>query len=219
MRGSRMQSMGRTGTTRTPSLGRTGSLFGRGIGYGGIASQLGAGLYGSRGLQQGQYGGASQGGGGGGAPQGSGGGGYGANSSQLTSQPYGVGGYDASNPGTGPSPAKSERDPFAAVRGQAGRLAWPVALRYLTRDGLWKETRERIDSQVDQLAATTARKSLSADLLSGLRDDVAKVRQYFYRQSYDLPMTRQQEADARRFLNKVRDALEHFPDRAKVAAY
>ena len=138
------------------------------------------------------------------------GGGYGASSSQMRSMPYGRGALEVPNPGSGYSPAKPNEDQFAAVRGHAGGLAWPVALRYLTRDGAWKETREQIDAGVDQLSASRARKSSNLALVERLRDDVAKVREHFNRESEDLPVTRQQEADAVLFLNRVRDALKQF---------
>ena len=210
MRGRQMPSMGRTGMKGMSSMGRSGSLSGSGSGFSGMMSRMSAGRSGSLGGSQGQ---------GGSRPQGGSGGGYGSSTSQMTSQPYGAGAYDVANYPLASSPPKAEADPFVALRGHPRGLAWPVALRYLTRDSVWKETRERIDAQVDQLAPAKAGKVSSAALLPAVQDDVAKLRRHFYSQGDDMPVSRQQEADARRFLDRLRDVLDHFPNRATSASY
>jgi hypothetical protein len=92
----------------------------------------------------------------------------------------------------------------------AGGLDWPRALRYFTSDGNLKELREEIDSQVERLLARQDGRPFSSDLLDGLKGDVDKLRRRFVAQSYDLPMTTQQETDARQFLGKLKSALEQF---------
>src|SRR5207245_987335 len=113
-----------------------------------------------------------------------------------SSQPYGPDdGYapQSSSPSAG-------QDPFTALRLSGGGLNWPVALRYLTRDGEARELRERIDAQVERLATSRPGQSVPAELLQELRGDVETLRQDFERQGFDMPTTRQQDADARRFL-------------------
>jgi hypothetical protein len=146
----------------------------------------------------------------GGVPASSSSGGYGSGAARMTSQPYSYWpgtGYDTANPDSTRAPRTPCRDQLEPLRGPGGGLSWPVALRYLTRDGDWKEAREQIDSRVGVLLASKAGASSAAGLLSDVREDVGKLRRHLDRQGDDMPVTRQQEADARRFLNKVRDAL------------
>src|SRR5207249_3246860 len=91
-----------------------------------------------------------QGGNSGGSPS------YGGSSPQPlrtspSSQPYGPDdGYapQSSSPSAGNSQQATGTDPFTTLRLSGGGLNWPVALRYLTRDGEARELRERIDAQV-----------------------------------------------------------------------
>jgi hypothetical protein len=81
-------------------------------------------------------------------------------------------------------------------------------LRYLTRDGNGKELRERIDTNVERLATRRVDQRAQSEMLPGLREDVDALQKRFELESYDMPTTRQQNADARRFLSKVKTALE-----------
>jgi len=143
---------------------------------------------------------------------GSGYGGYGAQSSRgsVPSPSSGAGdGYaPSSSNATTSSQQPAEKDPLASVRLFSGGLIWPVALRYLTRDGDGKELRDRIDTQVERLATRRVDQRAQSDLLPGLREDVDALQKRFELESYDMPTTRQQNADARRFLSKVKTALE-----------
>jgi hypothetical protein len=98
-----------------------------------------------------------------------------------------------------------------SLRQFAGGLSWPRALFYFTSDGKLKELREGIDSKVEALVAQEDGKPVAADTLEGLKKDVEDLRKRFIAQSYDLAMTSQQETDARRFLGKLKSALEGFP--------
>jgi len=165
--------------------------------------------YGATGAGQGGYGGGSGGsGGGGGQSQGGG-----------ASSPASGAGYVPmySSQDTKNSPPTAGYSQLEALRLFAGGLDWPRALRYFTSDGNLKELREEIDSQVDRLLARTEGRPGSSDLLDGLKGDVDKLRKRFIAQSYDLPMTSQQETDARRFLGKLTAALEQFSTSAAVS--
>ena len=204
MSGRQMQSMRPVGMMGMPSMGRIGFMMGGVPGSNPTMSGIGGVPMRSPGMPMGQ---------GGGSPMSSGYGGYGAGSARMTSQPspYGAGtGYETARPEPA-TPRSPGRDQLATLRGYAGGLAWPLALRYLTRDGAWKGTREQIDARIDELLASKGGVSGSAAQVSEIRQGVAKVSQYFDRQGDDMPVTRQQEADARRFLRKVRDALQLFP--------
>jgi len=191
-----------SGMMGMPSMTR--STFMGGFGLNGFRGLAGTGRnylspYGAFG-QGGSYGG------------GSGYGGYGAQSSRgsIPSPSSGAGdGYaPSSSNATTNSQQQSEKDPLASVRLSGGGLNWPVALRYLTRDGDGKELRERIDTQVERLAPRRADPRAQSEMLPGLREDVDALQKRFELQSYDMPTTRQQNADARRFLSKVKSALE-----------
>jgi hypothetical protein len=153
---------------------------------------------------------------------GSGYGGYGAQSSRgsTPAQSSGAGdGYapSSSNASTS-SQQPAEKDPLASVRLSGGGLNWPVALRYLTRDGDEKELRERMDAQVDRLATRRVDQRAQSELLPGLRADVDALQKRFELQSYDMPTTRQQNADARRFLSKLKTALEPRSNTSTLSA-
>jgi hypothetical protein len=133
-------------------------------------------------------------------------------------------------PGTGPGYAsisssqdtKSSKESagkteLKTLRLFAGGLSWPRALHYFTNDGNLKELRDGIDTQVETLLAREDGKPVPTDLLDGLKGNVDKLRKRFVAQSYDIPMTSQQEADARRFLSKLKSALEHFSTTAAVS--
>jgi hypothetical protein len=92
-----------------------------------------------------------------------------------------------------------------------------VALRYLTRNDDWKELRERIDTRVEGLLEHKSASAVPADLLQGINDDLASLQRHFDRESVDMPMSRQQETDARRFLRKVKDVLGQFPTSVTVS--
>ena len=200
-----MQSMRPVGMMGMPSLGRVGLMMGGIRNFSPMMNGTGGIPMRSPGMTMGQ---------GGSAAMSAGYGGYGAGSARMTSQPspYGTGaGYDTAKPDLASAPRSPGQAQLAALRGQARGLSWPVALRYLTRDGTWKETREQIDARVDELLTSKGSVSGSAAQVSEIRQGVAKVSQHFDRQGDDMPVTRQQEADARRFLSKVRDALQLFP--------
>jgi hypothetical protein len=100
------------------------------------------------------------------------------------------------------------KDQLASLRLFAGGLSWPQALRYFTSDGNLKELREGIDRQIESVLSKQDGQSVSTAQLDELKGDVDNLRKRFVRQSYDLPMTSQQETDARRFLAKLKSAIE-----------
>ena len=144
------------------------------------------------------------------------GGGY-ASSAQPTSASYGSyqpnDGYASTytSPGGGSSQQIAGRKELTSLRQFAGGLAWPLALRYLTRESPGKELRERIDTQVGELLTRQDSQPVPADFLEGLKENVDKLRKHLDRESNDMPTTRQQEADARSFLGKLRSAVGQFP--------
>jgi len=207
MNGRSMQSMRPLGMMGMPSMGRVGLMMGGMPNFGPTMNGMGGVSGRGQGTTMAQ----------GGVPATSGSGGYGSGAARMTSQPYSYSpdaGYETANRESTRAPRAPGRDQLAALRGPGGGLSWPVALRYLTRDGAWKETRERIDSSIGVLLASKADASGAARVLSDLQEDVGKMRRHFDRQGDDTPVTRQQEAEARRFLNEVRDALLQFPESA-----
>jgi hypothetical protein len=165
--------------------------------------------YGSSGAGQGSYaGGGPGGGGGGGQPQGGG-----------APSPAAGAGYVPiySSQDTKNSQPTAGYNQLETLRLFAGGLDWPRALRYFTSDGNLLELREEIDAQVERLLARRDGRPGSSDLLDKLKSDVDKLRKRFRAQSYDLPMTSQQETDARRFLEKLNSALEQFSTSAAVS--
>ena len=163
--------------------------------------------YGATGGGQGSYGGGAGGGGGGGQSQGG-------------SAPAAGAGYVPIYPSqdTKNSLSTVGSSQLETLRLFAGGLDWPRALRYFTSDGNLKELREEIDSQVERLLARQGGRPGVSDLLDGLKGDVDKLRKRFIAQSYDLPMTSQQETDARRFLGKLKSALEQISASAAVSS-
>jgi len=103
------------------------------------------------------------------------------------------------------------KDQLSSLRQFAGGLSWPQALRYFTSDGNLKELREGIDRQVEGVLKQQDGRSASVSQLDELKKDVDSLRRRFERQSYDLPMTSQQETDARRFLAKLKSTLDLVP--------
>jgi hypothetical protein len=148
--------------------------------------------------------------------------GYGSQPRQngASSQPPGSGGGYASI--TSAPDAKSSQEPagvtqLKSLRQFAGGMSWPRALYYFTSDGTLKELREDIDTKVEGLLARQDGHPVPKDMLEGLKGDVDKLRKRFIAQSYDVPMTSQQEADARRFLGKFQSALEQLSTTASVS--
>jgi hypothetical protein len=105
----------------------------------------------------------------------------------------------------------AKKDQLTSLRLFAGGLAWPQALRYFTNDGNLKELREGIDRQIESVLNKQDGQSVPESQLAELKRDVANLRKRFEGQAYDLPMTSQQETDARRFLAKLKSALEQVP--------
>ena len=226
MTGGSMQSNRPSGTMGTTSTTRR--TFSGGFGLNGYRSLLGAvsnyfGRYGATGAGQGGYGGSGSGYGGGGGGGGYGGGGGGGGQSQGGSsrpQSYGAGaGYDsiASSREAKSSQESAGASQLRTLRLFAGGLDWPRALNFFTSDGSLKELREGIDAQVERVLAQQYGRRVPADMLNQLKGDVDKLRKRFVAQSYDLPMTSQQEADARRFLGKLSSALEQLSTPAPLS--
>jgi hypothetical protein len=119
--------------------------------------------------------------------------------------------------GAGSSQQTAGRNELTYLRQFAGGLAWPMALRYLTREDYWKELREGIDAQVEELLSRQDGQPVPANLLEGLKGNVDKLRKRLDRESYDMPTTSRQEADARSFLGKLRSAVGQFPVLASAA--
>jgi hypothetical protein len=203
-----MQSMRPSGMMGMPSMGRNTFMGGVGMNPN-VNMMMGMGRYSASPYSMSA---ASQGGNSGMSS----GGGYGSQSRPMSApnQPNGSGdGYapTSSSAGAGSSQPTAERNQLMTLRLFAGGLAWPVALRYLTGDGSWKELREGIDEQVEGLLMRQDGQPVPADLLERLTGDVDKLRKHLERQSYDMPTTSQQNTDARRFLAKLRSAVGQFP--------
>jgi hypothetical protein len=129
---------------------------------------------------------------------------------------YSPGNYSSPNLRT-TQPA--EKDPLASLRMHGGGLDWPVALRYLTRYDDWKELRERIDAEVERLVQQRAARASATDVADRLDRDVAKLQKHLEFQGEDMPTTRQQTSDARRFLRNVREAIQQAPKSPAGPAY
>jgi hypothetical protein len=210
-----MQSMRPSGMMGMPSMGR--STFMGGVGMNpNMNMMMGMGRYSTspyRMSASGQGGNSGM----------SSGGGYGSQSQPMSApyQPNGSGDGSAppsSSTGAGNSQPTAERNQLMSLRLFAGGLAWPVALRYLTSDGSWKELREGIDEQVEGLLTRQDGQPVPAVLLERLTWDVDKLRKHLEGQIYDMPTTSQQEADARRFLGKLRSAVGQFPTTSAASA-
>lgn len=211
MRGGSMQSTRMRGM---PSMNR--GTFMRGFGLNAFRALAGTGSnylspYGAAGFGQGGYSGGGSGYGGGGAQ-------YPRGSTQPPSSGTGDGYAPSSSNATTSSQQPAEKDPLVSVRLIGGGLNWPIALRYLTRDGDGKDLRERIDAQADRLATRRVDQRAQSELLRGLREDVDALQKRFELQSYDMPTTRQQNVDAGRFLSKVRTALELSSNTSTLSA-
>src|SRR5262249_27187056 len=141
-----MQSMRPVGMMGMPSMGRIPMMMGGMSGSNPMVSGMGGAP-----MKPMAQGGSSS--------MNSGYSGYGAASGQMRTmpRPYGSGDGYSSSPKQTPG-----QEQLASLRGHAGGLAWPLALRYVTRDEPWKERREMIDAQVDSLLAPGAGKSASA---------------------------------------------------------
>jgi len=140
------------------------------------------------------------------------GGGYGSSSQPMSAayRPYeSSDGYTSmsASPGAGRSQQPAGKNQLTSLRQLASGLAWPVSLRYLTSDGSWKEVREEIDVQVEGLLTQQDGQPVPVNVLDGLKGNVDKLRKHLDRQSYDMPATSQQEADARRFLGLLTSAV------------
>src|SRR5262249_50985052 len=137
MHGRQMQSVRAVGMMGMPSMGRVGLMMGGAPMLNGTAF---APMHQpSLPMMQG-----------GGPAAGSGSGVSGTGAARLGSQLSSYGpniGTNTSNPYSDRTQRTPGQDELAALRGHAGGLAWPLALRYLTRDGEWKEMREHIDAR------------------------------------------------------------------------
>jgi hypothetical protein len=115
-------------------------------------------------------------------------------------------------------PTDSQRQSaLATLRRYGGGLDWPVGLRYMTPREAMRELRERMDSEVELLLHQPASSSPNAELVAELTANLDEVRRRFALYAPDSAMTAQQEADARRFLRKVQDAITLLGDRSKLA--
>jgi hypothetical protein len=213
--GQRMNGGSMQGMRSSGMMSGTRGMFSGGFGLNSYRALTGTGrysssAYGMAGAGQGGYGGGGSGyGGGGSQSQGGGGPGYGAGA-----------GY-APNPAYAPTPPQqpAQQDPLASVRLTHGGLDWPVALGYLTRDGDAKELRERIDTQVQRLASRAARQSSPTELLRELQGDVDRLQKRLEQELYDMPTSRQQNADANRFLGKLKTALDSYAKASSLKTY
>ena len=125
---------------------------------------------------------------------------------------------DGDNIGPYDLPADSKRQSaLATVRRYGGGLDWPVGLRNMMPREETNDIRQRMDSVVERLLHRPASSSPNAELVAELTTDLAKVQKRFALYAADSAMTAQQEADARRFLGKVQDAIRMLDDRPKLA--
>ena len=214
MGGGSMQSTRFSGMMGMPSMTRNTFLGGFGLNAYRALAGTGSNYlspYGAARAGQASYGGPGSGyGAGGGQSQGG--------SAPPSSSGAGAGYPPSPANATTGSQQSAERDPLASVRSFSGGLDWPVALRYLTRGGDAKELRGRIDAQVERLAIRGIRRSSQTELVQELQEDVDRLQKLFKRELYDMPTTRQQNANAGRFLGKLGTALESYAKTSTLTA-
>ena len=114
-------------------------------------------------------------------------------------------------------PADSKRqNTLATLRRYGGGLDWPVGLRSMMLREEMKDFRGRMDSVVEMLLHQPASDRPNAELVAELTANLDKVRKRFASYAADSAMTAQQEADARRFLGKMQDAIRLLDDQPKL---
>jgi len=97
---------------------------------------------------------------------------------------------------------------LATYRAYGGGLNWPIGLRTLEPAESMKELREQMDGVVEAILRQPAKEPASADLVkSGLRG-IERMARQFERIAYDMPLSRTQEKDTRRFIRNVYAALK-----------
>ena len=114
-------------------------------------------------------------------------------------------------------PADSKRQTaLATLRRYGGGLNWPVGLRGVMPREEMNDLRGRMDSVVELLLHQPASDRPNAELVAELTANLDKVRKRFALYAADSAMTAQQEADARRFLGRMQDAIRSLDDRPKL---
>jgi plastocyanin len=104
------------------------------------------------------------------------------------------------------------------LRKHGGGLDWPLGLRVLEPTEDTKELRQEIDDAVDTMFRQPGGTDTTPKLLKQVSDQLDKLDRRYKGQVWDMALTRQQEADVRRFLDKVHDALMAAEDSATLYA-
>src|SRR5262249_24262956 len=136
------------------------------------------------------------------------GGGYGtppayARNAALTS--YGSTGSSGSAGELATSPKRD--DPLDYMRKHGGGLDWPSGLRVLEPAESSKDLRQRIDDAVETMFRQPGGTDSTPKLLQQVASDVDKLDRMYKARVWDMALTRQQEADVKEFVRKVRNAL------------
>jgi plastocyanin len=93
------------------------------------------------------------------------------------------------------------------LRKHGGGLDWPLGLRVLEPKDTSKDLRQQIDDAVETMFRQPDGTDTTPKLLQQVAKDVAELDRIYKKHVWDMALTRQQEADVKEFLRKVRDAL------------
>jgi hypothetical protein len=104
---------------------------------------------------------------------------------------------------------------LAYLMGQGGGLDWPLGLRILPPEEKSKELRKRIDDAMVTMFRQSGGPEANTKLLQSVAGDVEKLDKLYRSEVWDMALTRQQEADVKRFFRRVRDALAAAEEGAK----
>jgi hypothetical protein len=103
------------------------------------------------------------------------------------------------------------------LRQHGGGLAWPLGLRVLEPKEQGKELLKRIDDQIKTMFRDKDGFQATPQLLQDVYKDVERLSGLYKSHVWDMALTRQQETDAKQFLDRVRDALVATADSARRA--
>ena len=113
--------------------------------------------------------------------------------------------------------AEKPQGALAQLRGHGGGLDWPLGLRVLQPKDQSKELLKRIDDQIRSMFPENEGFQATPQQIQEVSKDVEKLSGMYKSHVWDMALTRQQESDAKQFLNRVRDALVATADSAKRA--
>ena len=127
------------------------------------------------------------------------GGAYGSTSSSGTGDQYG----NTQQVATKAKPVNA----LDHLRKHGGGLDWPIGLCLVEPKQDSQELRQEIDDAVEAMFRQPGGTDTTTKLLKQVSHQVDKLDRMYRARVWDMALTRQQEADVRRFVRRVRDAL------------